>query len=219
MWWVQTLWDARIGPGQTLLISHFQLRLQICRFVQVTWRSAELSGGCDSAVTGLKMSEHGCYFWYLNYFPTQVTARLKLTEAVCLPFIMQAERHISVLRGNLKWVLRTFPNSAIHRDNGVQDGRKCVGWPLPCYWMLVSTDMLFLQDPLGSCKGNDSVICSSSSLLELCDSISGHQRILVIISEQQFPLRYVFVQMPLNYAPECNNSTFSAKENAYKTQL
>lgn len=113
--------------------------------------------------------------------------------------------HHAVLRHFRKpkkvFLQRLVSPTQLMRNTGVQDGRKCVGSPLPCYWMVVSTDMLFLQDPLGSCKGNDSVIWSSSSFLEPCDSPHGHQRILIIISQQQFPFGHVLVQMSLNYTP------------------
>lgn len=155
----------------------------------------------------------------LKWVPSALTKHLQRfqnwQEQCFCPSSCSAERHISVLTENLKWILQrfSFPNSAVRRNTGVQDGRKCVGLPLPCYWMVVSTDMLFLQDPLGSCKGNDSVIWGSSSFLEPCDSPYRHQRILVIISGPQFPFGHVLVQMSLNYAQVWNNSTFSAKEN------
>lgn len=220
MWWVQTLWDARKGPGQTLLISHFQLRLQISRFLQVTWQ------GCTSVAVlrrsqDLKMWESGWYSWYLKWVLSALTKHLQRLKNWQKQWFCSescsAERHILVLRENLKWVLQSFsfPDSAVQRNTGVQDGRKCVGLPLPCYWMVVSTDMLFLQDPLGSCKGNESVIWGSNSFLEPCDSSYGHQRILVIISGQQFLFGHVMVQMSLNCALLCDNSTFSAKKNSF----
>lgn len=214
MWWVQTLWDARKGPGQTLLISHSQLRLQICRFLQVTWLFSGLLGclRCGGHRTYrwlVLVSESEWYSWYLRSFShtgkhwnghTSSLHSLNTCKGFDWHWFYSsssgAERHISVLTErnlNLKQVLQrfSFPNSAVQRNTDVQDGRKCVGLPLPCYWMVVSTDMLFLQDPLGSCKGNDSVIWGSSSFLEPCDSPYGHQRILVIISGQQFPFDHV----------------------------
>lgn len=56
------------------------------------------------------------------------------------------------------------------------------------YWKTVSKDGLFLQDTLGSCKGNDSVIQSWSSFLELFDNPHERQRISVITSGQQASL-------------------------------
>lgn len=214
MWWVQTLWDARKGPGQTLLISHSQLRLQICRFLQVTWLFSGLLGclRCGGHRTYrwlVLVSESEWYSWYLRSFShtgkhwnghTSSLHSLNTCKGFDWHWFYSsssgAERHILVLTErnlNLKQVLQqfSFPNSAVQRNTDVQDGRKCVGLPLPCYWMVVSTDMLFLQDPLGSCKGNDSVIWGSSSFLEPCDSPYGHQRILVIISGQQFPFDHV----------------------------
>lgn len=178
--------------------------------------SAVYWGVYDAAVTGLTDGWCWCQrasgipgIWDL--FPTQVNTEMDIHQEsslhslnTCKGFDWHwfyssssgAERHISVLTErnlNLKQVLQqfSFPNSAVQRNTDVQDGRKCVGLPLPCYWMVVSTDMLFLQDPLGSCKGNDSVIWGSSSFLEPCDSPYGHQRILVIISGQQFPFDHV----------------------------
>lgn len=52
--------------------------------------------------------------------------------------------------------------------------------------------MLFLQDPLGSCKGNDSVIQSWSSFLGLFDNPNERQRIPVINSGQQASLLSIF---------------------------
>lgn len=138
----------------------------------------------------LKMSKSRWYSWYLKSFshtgicPLCAHSHLQRFQNwqrlwFC-PSSCSAGRHIPALTENRKWVLQrfSFPHSAVQENTGVQDGRKCVGLPLPCYWMVVSTDMLFLQDPLSSCKGNDSVIWGSSSFLEPCDSPYGHQRIL-----------------------------------------
>lgn len=56
----------------------------------------------------------------------------------------------------------------------------------------LSAEMLFLQDPLGSCKGNDSVIQSWSSFLELFDNPHERQRIPVINFGQQASLLSTF---------------------------
>lgn len=63
---------------------------------------------------------------------------------------------------------------------------------VPYCWKAVSRDVLFLQDPLGSCKGNDSVIQSWSSFLELFDNPHQRQRIPVINSGQQASLLGMF---------------------------
>lgn len=64
--------------GQTLLISHFQLRLQISRFLQVTHDfSSVYWGGYTMAVTRFKNGRCWCQRTggipgILNLFPTQV---------------------------------------------------------------------------------------------------------------------------------------------------
>lgn len=156
----------------------------------------------------LLVSENGWYSWYFkSFFPHRY--RQTVDKSI---FLSALAKHLqrfqnwqkqwffplyhAALRDTFLYQQQeiltlnkfSFRSSALQRSTEVQDGRKCVGLPLPYYWVVVSTDMLFLQDPLGSCKGNDSVIWGSGSFLEPCDSPYEHQRILVIISEQQFPV-------------------------------
>lgn len=79
--------------------------------------------------------------------------------------------------------------------------------------------MLFLQDPLGSCKGNDSVIQSWSSFLELFDNPQQRQRIPVISSGQQASLLGMFTGRCHRATTERNTGIETKREKKIKIRL
>lgn len=171
MGWVQTLQDARKkkkGQRKLCLSAIFSSGYRNAEFFR--WHDSSMQRSHRRIYRRLQMvSKSVWYSWYLKLFSHTSLGSRNMTGKKWMDTneVFRADRcgnftlrntfqHQQREKSHHKWDLRMFRFPWSHECAKWQ---KCVGSLRACCWVVsVSTDMLFLQDPLGSCKGNESVI-------------------------------------------------------------